>query len=149
MVLHWETFVVPYCYLNRREMTSHLITSELEPFSFSVFTSVMSLCGFLSSPFICWHLEVFMPMCVNSSCYGTINTQPDTWPQIFFWDYFNFSYLFPFLQSFCTFMMLNLLLFGATCFYQCETWKFITPSREQINYFLLRFSFIWLLHLTL
>lgn len=95
----------------------------MEPFSSCVFTKdTSSYVDFLFSPFIFWHLEVFRTICVNSLYYRVINTLPDTLLQIFFLDYFYFSYLVPFPQSFCTFIFLNLLFFFiCTFFYQYET----------------------------
>lgn len=39
---------------------------------------------FLFSPFVCWHLEVFRTICVNSLYSRVSNTLPDTLLQMFF-----------------------------------------------------------------
>ena len=90
---------------------------------------------FLFSPFVCWHLEVFRTICVNSLYCRVINTLPDTLLQMFFLDYFYFSYLVPFLQSFCTFIFLNLVLCVCVCvictFTSMKLQKLSLPSKNR------------------
>lgn len=160
LVLQWQPFVFRCCYFNTCEMTSHLLTE--------VYGALLFMCTylrhplvrgfFLFSPFVCWHLEVFRTIYVNSLYYRVINTLPDTLLQVFFLDCFYFSYLVPFLRSFCTSIFLNLGVCVCVCvirtfFYQHKTWEVIIPFKEQINiscwFFVCLFVFIWLLHLIL
>ena len=95
LVLQWQTFVFRCCYFNTCEMTSHLINMGVWSLSLHVCSLKAPLWMgiFLFSPFVCWHLEVFRTICVHSLYYRVINTLPDILLQIFFLDYFYFSYL--------------------------------------------------------
>ena len=117
LVLQWQTFVFRCCYFNTCEMTSHLINTGVWSLSRHVCSLKAPLWMgiFLFSPFVCWHLEVFRTICVHSLYYRVINTLPDILLQIFFLDYFYFSYLVPFLKSFCTFIFLNLCVCVCVC----------------------------------
>ena len=150
-----QTLVFRCGYFNTREMTSHSINRGVWSVSLHVCLLKAPSCMglFLFSPFVCWHLEVFRMICVNSLYSRVSNTLPDTLLQMFFLDYFYFSYLVPLLQSFSTFIFLNLVLRVCVCdlyFYQHETSEVITPFKEQMNIFaiffcLFSFDFFYLI----